>query len=114
MINVSSIATWLPSGTYAAAKAWVTSFSQGLAGQLGGTGVRVMALCPGYTHTELHQRAGVRKPGPPWMWLRPERVVDEALRDLRRGVVVSVPSARYKAIAFLARHAGPALLRFRA
>jgi len=111
VINVSSVAGWWPSGTYAAAKAWATSFTEGLVRQLAGTGVRVMALCPGYTHTEFQQRAGLRKRGPEWMWLTADQVVDEGLRDLRRGVVVSVPSARYKLVAFLARHAPRALLR---
>jgi uncharacterized protein len=113
VINVSSMATWRANGTYAAAKAWVTSFTEGLARQVAGTGVRVMALCPGYTHTEFHQRAGIRKPGPEQLWLTPEQVVDEGLRDVRRGVVVSVPSARYKVLAFLARHAPRSLLRRR-
>jgi short-subunit dehydrogenase len=111
VINVSSVATWRPNGTYAAAKAWVTSFTEGLVRQVAGTGVRVMALCPGFTHTEFHQRAGLRGPRPGQLWLTPERVVDEGLRDLRRGVVVSVPSTRYKIIAFLARHAPRPLLR---
>jgi uncharacterized protein len=113
VINVSSVATWRPNGTYAAAKAWVTSFTEGLVRQVAGTGVRVMALCPGFTHTEFHQRAGLRGPGPEQLWLTPERVVDEGLRDLRRGVVVSVPSTRYKIIVFLARHAPRPLLRRR-
>ncbi|HEX6918770.1 MAG TPA: SDR family oxidoreductase [Actinomycetes bacterium] len=105
VINVSSVAGFVPQGTYSAAKAWVTSFSQGLAGDLAGTGVRVLALCPGYTHTEYHARAGhdmsrTRE----WMWLEADDVVDAALADLRRDAVVSVPSLRYKAIVTLARH----------
>jgi hypothetical protein len=111
VINVSSIAGWTPTGTYAAAKAWVTSFSEGLVRQVAGTGVRVMVLCPGYTRTEFQQRAGLRRSVPGWMWLTPEQVVDENLRDLRRGVVVSVPSARYKLIALLVRHAPRSVLR---
>jgi short-subunit dehydrogenase len=111
VINVSSVAAWRPAGTYAAAKAWVTSFTEGLVGQVAGSGVRIMALSPGYTLTEFHDRAGVRKPWPRWMWLPAERVVDDGLRDLRRGVVVSVPSARYKLIAFAAKHARGSFVR---
>jgi uncharacterized protein len=102
VINVSSIAGFLSGGTYSAAKAWVTTFSEGLQHEIDGTGVQVMALCPGYVHTELHQRMGIREPGPSWAWMDVQDVVSAALRDLRRGKVISVPGAHYKALATLA------------
>jgi short-subunit dehydrogenase len=65
----------------------------------------VVALCPGYTRTELHERAGVdMRRTPDWLWLDAEEVVDEAFAALARGTVVCVPSPQYKTIVAVARH----------
>ncbi|MEV0189542.1 SDR family oxidoreductase [Kitasatospora purpeofusca] len=104
VVNVASVAAFLPRGTYGASKAWVVSFTQGVMRDLGGTGVRLMALCPGFTRTEFHERAGMGTGNiPSWGWLSAERVVEEAMRDLARGRSVSVPSKRYKAAVAIAR-----------
>jgi len=112
VLNVSSIAGEVPYGTYGAAKAWVTSFSQGLAAELRGTGVRVMALLPGFTRTEFQSRAGVSRGAiPSFFWLDPAQVAEQALRDLDRGRVVSVPTARYRVLTAAARLTPRAVLR---
>ncbi|MQA78141.1 MAG: SDR family NAD(P)-dependent oxidoreductase [Streptosporangiales bacterium] len=104
VINVSSVAGFVPQSTYNAAKAYVTALTESVATELSGTGVHVLVVCPGYTHTEFHQRAGIDKatiPAP--LWLDVDQVVDGAFEDLRRGVVISVPSLRYKIISMLSR-----------
>lgn len=112
VVNVSSIAGEVPYGTYGAAKAWVTSFSQGLAAELRGTGVRAMALLPGFTRTEFQSRAGIRRGAlPSFLWLDPAQVAEQALRDLDRGRVVSVPTARYRVLTAAARLTPRAVLR---
>ncbi|MFT4082499.1 MAG: SDR family oxidoreductase [Nocardioides sp.] len=107
VINVSSVAAFLPRGTYSAAKAWVNSFSQWAAAEYRSRGVTVMALCPGFTRTEFHARMGVsRGSAPSLLWLDVDRVVRDGLADYDRRRVVSVPSPQYKVIAALA-HAIP-------
>ncbi len=112
IVNVSSVAGFAAMGSYSAAKSWVTVFSEALAQELAGSGVRVQALCPGFTRTEFHQRGGMRTTGMPDLaWLDADELVATSLRDLRRGVVVSVPSARYKVAAAVLRYAPKALVR---
>lgn len=112
VINVSSVASWITGGTYSAAKAWVTVFSESLAQELQGTGVRVTAVCPGFVHTEFHDRAGMDMSGvPDFMWLEVPQVVSQAFTDLARGRAVSVAGPQYKAVSALLRHGPRALAR---
>ncbi|MGB7818426.1 MAG: SDR family oxidoreductase [Ornithinibacter sp.] len=99
IINVSSVASFLPNGTYSAAKSFVTVFSEGLASELSGTGVSVTALCPGLTRTEFHDRAGVQLSAlPDWLWLDADAVVQDALSDAAAGKVISVPGVQWKVL----------------
>ncbi|MFC8600474.1 SDR family NAD(P)-dependent oxidoreductase [Isoptericola sp. NPDC057191] len=104
ILNVASVAALTAGGTYAAAKAYVRSFTEGLAVELRGTGVTATVVCPGFVRTEFHDRAGIdMSPIPDGGWLDAPRVVSEALAEVRRGVVITTPSVRYKAASALLR-----------
>jgi len=105
IINVSSIAGLVTMGSYSAIKAWVASYSQGLSVELRNTGVTVTALMPGWVVTEFHERAGIRTGSiPSFMWIEASTLVKSALRDSARGKVISIPTVRYRAIGWFARH----------
>lgn len=105
VVTVSSVAGFVPQSSYGAAKAWATSFTLSLSREIAGTGVRVQALCPGFTHTEFHQRASLDMSRfPDWAWLEAEDVVEASMADLARGRVVCIPGRRYRAFVALVRH----------
>lgn len=110
IITVSSVAsfTWSAgNANYSSTKAWQRIFSESLALELEGTGVRVQALCPGFTHTEFHDRAGMDKSTiPRLLWLNADRVVADSIAQIEAGgPVTCVPSIRFKAIVLLLRYA---------
>ncbi len=106
VVNVASVAAFMPRGTYGAVKAWVVSFSRWANATYAQGGVTVTALCPGFTHTHFHERMGL-PPGkegiPSLLWLEAPDVVRVGLRDAARGRAVSIPSVRYKVLVGLVR-----------
>lgn len=114
IINVSSVAAFLPRGTYSAAKAWVNSFSEWAHHEYADRGVVVTSLCPGFTRTEFHDRMGVgQDSAPDFMWLDADELVATALKDHAKRRAYSIPGAQYKAITGLARAIPtPVLQRF--
>ena len=101
IINVSSVASFMYSAgnvNYCATKAYLTTFSEGLATEVEGAGVRIQALCPGFTRSEFHQRMNAEMDHlPRRMWMSAEAVVAASLRNLERGgPVICIPGLRYK------------------
>lgn len=107
LINVSSTAGFQPCphlAVYAATKAFLNSFTESLAVELRGTGVRVQALCPGFTRTEIFESAGADPSAlPSFLWMEPQDVVDESLVALARGSVLCVPGFANRALSSLNR-----------
>ena len=96
IVNLASTAAFQPvpyMSTYAATKAFVLHFTEGLADELRGTGVRALAVCPGPTRTEFDQVAGVQSLFDKSMPMSAAAVVRSALRALDRGHAVCVPGA---------------------
>ncbi len=96
IISTASVVALAPhffSGTYVASKAFILSLTESLAGELKNKGVRVQAVLPGLTRTEIFDRAGGSMDG-----LDPERVmdvgdmVDAALAGFDQGELVTIPS----------------------
>ena len=110
ILNVSSSAGFLPipgSTVYAATKAYVTSFSEGLRAELRGTGVSVCALCPGPVVTEFQQvasRHGTEPDiGPKFLVVPAQQVVRDALAALEADRPIVVPGLAMKLLMLLAR-----------
>jgi short-subunit dehydrogenase len=92
VMNISSVGGFAPGpymATYAASKAFVTSFSEAIAAELHGTGVHVLCVCPGFTRTEFQQQAKVDTSSVPgFAWMSADEVADQAVRAVGRGPVL--------------------------
>lgn len=105
IINVASVAAFTPRGAYSAHKAWLVNLSRWADLHYDDVNISVQALCPGFVRTEFHQRGQMDISGVPrWMWLKPDYVVAQSLKDLRRDKALSIPSMRYKVLAMLAQY----------
>jgi len=104
VINVASVAGFgqAPgSVSYNATKAWMISFTEGIAIELASksSAVRVQALCPGFTLSEFHDVVGMDRSGVPQsLWMPADFVVAESLAALDRGELIVIPGWRYKMI----------------
>ena len=102
LMNVSSVASFQASpglGVYAATKAYVTSLTEALHGEVKASGVHVTALCPGLTKTEFQDHSnttGLALKVPDLAWTTVEEVASTGLRDVASNKTISVPGALYK------------------
>ena len=109
IVNVSSLSAFIPMPrgvTYSASKGYLNVFSEGLHMELIGSGVRVQALCPGYTRTGFHdnlQLAEVKEYLPGWLWSSAEDVVESSLAALWQDRVNCIPGTMNKVIGTASR-----------
>jgi len=102
VLNVASMAGRLMRAndtTYGPAKAWMIAHSEALASTLRGTGVQVMALCPGFVRTDFHadpSMHALRDAIPDVFWYSKQTVVREGLAALERGRVVYLSGRLYR------------------
>jgi uncharacterized protein len=112
IVNVASVAAFTAMGTYSATKSWVVVFTEALSRELAGSGVTATVVCPGFVHTEFHQRANLSMSRlPEWGWIDAERVVREGLAAAGRGHVVVVPSRRFALLVAVLRHLPRGMVR---
>ena len=113
IVNVASVAGLVSSSAghtlYGASKSFLIKFSEALALENEQTGVKVCALCPGFTYSEFHDVNGTRRmisKMPGFLWLQAEDVVADTLTAMSAKKVkpVLVPGKQYKLIVFMNRY----------
>jgi uncharacterized protein len=111
VLNVASTAAFQPlprQATYAATKAFVLAFTDGLYADLQGTGVAATSLCPGPVKTEFAESAGIDEAAsglPELFWTDSDDVAEQAVSALERGRRVVVPGVLNRATALGGQHA---------
>ncbi len=111
VLNVALTASFQPlpgQAGYGAAKAFVLSYTQSLAGELRGTGVTATTLCPGPVHTGFGERAGFSEEDaeaalPAVMWVTAEDVAKKAVEGMAKGRLVVIPGRINRAAAALSQ-----------
>ncbi|WP_085717224.1 SDR family oxidoreductase [Pseudomonas sp. B28(2017)] len=96
IINIASVVALFPerfNATYSASKAYVLSLTQSLNAELDGTGVKIQAVLPGVTRTEIWERSGIDASQiPADMVMEAGEMVDAALSGLDQGELITIPS----------------------
>jgi short-subunit dehydrogenase len=96
IINISSVLALAPerfNAAYSGSKAYLLNLTLKLQEEVGGKGVRVQAVLPGATKTDIWDKAGTGIANlPPSMLMEVDEMVDAALVGLDRGEIVTIPS----------------------
>jgi short-subunit dehydrogenase len=115
VLNVASLAAFVPGGPgftlYSASKAFMLRFTESLHAELADTAVKICALCPGFTYTELHDIAGTRAAVsrmPKFMWKTAEEVAAAGYAQIMAGETVIIPGRINRMLAFFVTRVLPA------
>jgi uncharacterized protein len=96
IINIASVVAYMPelfNASYCATKAFVLALTEGLAAELSSSGIRVQAVLPGITRTEIFERAGFDINSlDPNMIMDVNEMVDASINGLKLGEVITIPS----------------------
>lgn len=113
IVNVASVAALIPPSAghtlYGASKSFLIKFSEVLALENADKGIKVTALCPGFTYTEFHDvnntRALVNRL-PSYLWLDAKDVVSDTLKTMSAEQVKAtvVPGMQYKSLVWINRY----------
>jgi short-subunit dehydrogenase len=102
IINVASVAGYVyapGANMYCSTKAFLIAFSEILSMEHRKDGVRIQALCPGFTHTDFHNKIGLdekrKLQNIRYPWMSSEKVISSSLKCLEKGKVVCVPGLFY-------------------
>jgi len=99
IINVASLGGFLPvpqNSIYAATKSFIIKFTESLYLDLTAkkSNVRIIAVCPGFTRTNFHEKLGIPKDKQVdigiFKWATPDMVVAKTFKDLKKGKVISI------------------------
>lgn len=100
ILTVASFAAFIPYGSYSASKAHAVNLSRSIRSRYALDGIRATALCPGFVHTEFHERMGVgAEDGPAWMWADADDIARRGVRGMRRNQPVVHSNPAFAAIA---------------
>ncbi len=118
VLNVASVGSFQPlpgQAGYGASKAFVLAYTQGIRGELTGTGVTISALCPGPVRTGFGEAAGLDAAEseaalPSFMWVEADEVARAGVAGLDRGRGVTIPGPANSVAAQVGRLAPRSLL----